>query len=108
MEGTLTVGLMLLALILAGLLRSHRRLQRRLEDLETALARQRQRSSGATADPATPVAEAENDDLVSLVGTTPEGVPTEVDLASDGPWLVAFLSTSCGICTTVWSNLAKG
>jgi len=46
--------------------------------------------------------------LVSLDGTTPDGSPLSIDLEGEQPQLVAFLSTSCAICTVLWERLQSG
>jgi hypothetical protein len=121
------VGLALLAMLCFGLLRANAALTRRVDALELAAERARRRQASRpqpdpseenTMDPsprngevAETSAEDEDEDeanLVSLDGTTPDGQPLSIDLDGDEPQLVAFLSTSCGICTSLWERLQSG
>ncbi len=60
----------------------------------------------AATGPASLQAAPELSDVVPVVGTTPDGDAVEVAL-DEGPWLVAFLSTSCSICVDVWTRMAQ-
>lgn len=115
-------GLGLLAILCAGLLRANANLTRRVEALEIAGERARRRRDAALQASTTqqttmgfsmsetPENLEGNDEgeLVSLDGTAPDGSPMSIDLQGDGPQLVAFLSTSCGICTSLWERLQSG
>ena len=58
--------------------------------------------------PAAPTAEPEGD-AVDVRGADPEGQPTLIPLeATAQPTLLAFLSTSCGICVGLWERLRAG
>jgi hypothetical protein len=123
-------GLGLLAALCVGLLRTNASLTRRVDALEIAAERARRRqaanalrteasqeatmgsspSGSSDAEPEDDPApqDSADDGLVSLDGTTPDGSPLSVDLHSSDPQLVAFLSTSCAICTSLWEGLRSG
>lgn len=131
-EVGLVVAVALLTVVVASLARALAVTTKRLDLLERRLGR-KERSEGrerreqgdprdgterparaaaptGTA-PATPTAEAAppEGDAVDIRGVDPEGEPTVVPLeANDGPTLVAFLSTSCGICVGIWERLRDG
>ncbi|MCW2621578.1 MAG: hypothetical protein JWL64_1180 [Frankiales bacterium] len=111
----LLVALACLGLLVAALLHALADLQHRVLSLETAAARRAVAPSphpvGAVPAPA-PAAVAGttpdgDGDVVPLRGTRPDGQPVELRL-DDGTWLVAFLSTSCAVCTAVWQRLSAG
>jgi hypothetical protein len=113
------VGLGLLAALCVGLLRTNASLTRRVDALEIAAERTRRRQSAGsrteTSQESTMESSvgggADDDDeggLVSLDGTSPDGRPLSVDLQGDDPQLIAFLSTSCGICTSLWERMQSG
>ncbi len=98
-----TVLLVLLVVLVAGLLRSHAEILRRLgpaadEDSGAAIpdppARAR-RDAELRAEP--------------LVGTTPEGDPVTLsfDGAASAPTLLAFLTSGCSTCAGFWDTLGE-
>jgi hypothetical protein len=97
-----TVLLVLLVVLVAGLLRSHAEILRRLgpagEDAHSPLP-EPPRTARST-EQAVPAA---------LVGVTPDGDP--VTLAFDGvrsrSTLLAFLTTGCGTCAGFWGSLGE-
>lgn len=99
------VVIVLLVVLVAGLLRSHADILRRLHALdggeETMTART---SAGITLGPTRtrPLP-------THITGTTLGGVSRSLSLTdSRGLLLAAFLSTGCGSCQTFWETLAKG
>jgi hypothetical protein len=99
-----TVLLVILVVLVAGLLRSHAEILRRLGPAGsagpatavpvTAPPRAPERPAGA---PAAPIA-----------GTTPDDDAIALDLAAPGgPTLLAFLSTGCSTCAAFWAGLKE-
>ncbi len=90
-----TVLLVILVVLVAGLLRSHAEILRRLGQSPTQPP-----STPDRADTTAPI----------LAGTTPGG--DAVTLAFDGagrsPTLLAFLTSGCGTCATFWRSSASG
>ncbi len=106
---TLVVALLgltvaLLALLVAGLLRSHAEILRRLHDLE----------DGATPATATPrgvpeVTGASGRAAPDIAGATPDGGAVVVRVAGhERDTVLAFLSTGCGTCVGFWEAFAAG
>ena len=97
------VVIVLLTVLVAGLLRSHAEILRRLHEL------------GAGDDHVTtglmPTARPKklaDTPADSIVGVTPEGVTTAVSLSgSRGFTLLAFLSSGCRTCQTFWSEFGS-
>jgi hypothetical protein len=99
-----TVLLVILVVLVAGLLRSHAEILRRLGPAGSAgpatptpvsaPARAPERPAGA---PAAPIA-----------GATPDDDAIALDLAAPGgPTLLAFLSTGCSTCAAFWAGLQE-
>jgi hypothetical protein len=97
-----TVLLVILVVLVAGLLRSHAEILRRLGPAGspgpataapgTGTGRAPERAAGA---PAAPIA-----------GTTPDDDAIALDLAAPGgPTLLAFLSSGCSTCAGFWESL---
>lgn len=98
---TETVLLVLLALLVAGLLRSHAEILRRLgppgEDGEAARRSLPDPPERRGAVPAP-----------DLAGTSVEGDPVQVGLGRGGPsTLLAFLTTGCLTCRSFWESLGS-
>jgi hypothetical protein len=95
-----TVLLVLLVLLVAGLLRSHAEILRRLGPPEDA------------PDLAAPAAAAEPrpEDAAPVAGVTPGGDAVALDFAGNGarPTLLAFLTTGCSACASFWGALGEG
>src|SRR5690349_7049852 len=89
-----TVLLVILVVLVAGLLRSHAEILRRLGQ-----------------SPAQPPPTPDRSDATApvLAGTTPEGdaVSLSFDGAGGSPTLLAFLTTGCGTCATFWKELGE-
>ena len=102
-EAIVIVGLVVLV---AGLLRSHAEILRRLHALDSGeeptsvhMGAPRVRAGGASHRKALPA---------EIVGTTPDGRSVSIALsASRGHTLLAFLSSGCGTCAGVWSALSN-
>lgn len=122
---TIDVGLLLacglLAVLVAGLVRGQADLARRVDGLERARARRaREPVPKAAAHTAnhddqrvTPVVADTDDgpvgDGVDVTGLAPDGESVTLGLEHvTVPTLLAFLSTSCGICTSIWERLRDG
>lgn len=120
LEVGLVVAVALLALVAGAQGRALAAASRRLELLERRVGRRERQADRRTpqAAPAgapltattspSPAPEPEGD-AVDVRGTDVEGEPTVVPLeATDRPTLLAFLSTSCGICVGLWERLRAG
>ena len=131
LEVGLVVAVALLAVVVAAQGRALGAAARRLELLERRVGRKQRRvedrpapaapapaASEATPPaeappapsppPAVPDVEAEGD-AVDVRGADPEGEPTVVPLTDTArPTLLAFLSTSCSICVSLWERLLAG
>ena len=109
LEVGLVVAVALLAVIAVAQGRALGSAARRLELLERRVARRERRDDAPpAAEPATEAA-AVDGDAVDVRGADPEGEPTVVPLtATSRPTLLAFLSTSCGICVGLWERLLAG
>jgi len=130
LEVGLVVAVALLAVVVAAQGRALGSAARRLELLERRVGRQQRRGEARPAAPpgsiAAPVASTTSPveapgpapvaaspepegDAVDVRGADPEGEPTTVPLEATGqPTLLAFLSTTCGICIGLWERLLAG
>ena len=102
---SLVIGLALLVVLLgilvAGLLRSHADILRRLETMGSGIGADEQGHGQLTL---TKKPEAVMHHLVE--GISPDGEPIVMSLGTgDDPTLVAFLSTTCSTCTPFWDGL---
>jgi hypothetical protein len=88
-----TVLLVVLVVLVAGLLRSHAEILRRLGPEDVPAPRTRRPSDTHAA---------------AIAGRTLEGDPTKLDFAGAGgrPTLLAFLTTGCSVCQGFWDRLA--
>lgn len=110
---TLEVGLLvavaLLAIVVVALVRAQAITSRRLALVERRLLREQRRTDTRIDEEApmpTSVPAPSGDDLVDVRGVTVDGEPIEYPLETlDQPTLVAFLSTTCGICLGLWEKL---
>jgi hypothetical protein len=101
-----TVLLVLLVVLVAGLLRSHAEIMRRLGPADEA-------GSGAAAardsDPVPAPRERQTVSAPPLAGVTPDG--DAVALAFEGPGtsptVLAFLTSGCGTCAGFWETLGE-
>jgi hypothetical protein len=94
-----TVALLLLALLVIGLLRSHAEILRRLDLAETSPA-EREFAPGI-ARPRPDSARA-----VDVAGQTPSGDAVQVAVTRPGsPTLLAFLTSGCGVCQGFWDTM---
>jgi len=95
-----TVLLVLLVVLVAGLLRSHAEILRRLgPDAE----------SPRVSDPPPPQRPATRRAAPALTGVSPAGDAVALDFARAGEQitLLAFLTTGCGTCAGFWETLAE-
>lgn len=102
-----TVLLVLLVVLVAGLLRSHAEIMRRLGPAEDA-------PEGTAGPPGPPAAVARERDrervsvsAPELAGVTPDGdaVKLAFEGAGTAPTLLAFLTSGCGTCAAFWETL---
>jgi hypothetical protein len=93
-----TVLLVLLVVLVAGLLRSHAEILRRLGPAEDA-------GPEVAAPPTGPRSER----AASIAGTTPHGDAVALDFEgrASTPMLLAFLSTGCSVCADFWHTLGE-
>jgi hypothetical protein len=104
-----TVLLVILVVLVAGLLRSHAEILRRLGPADaldpTGLAAPSHENGVSTAAPdRVPGATAR-----PIAGSTPAGDALALDLSAPGaPTLLAFLSSGCTTCAGFWANLDQG
>jgi hypothetical protein len=95
-----TVVLVLLTLLVAGLLRSHAEILRRLAELQGAPRSERPLAEGL-AEPRADLA-----DAADVSGRTPSGDALQVAVTRPGTaTLLAFLSSGCGVCEGFWDAL---
>lgn len=93
-----TLLLVLLAVLVAGLLRSHAEILRSLNSGERPFADDgaaEMRPSGAT-------------EPVDLVGTTLRGKQVTIPVRDGHRTLIAFLTSGCGTCETIWRAIREG
>ena len=97
---TETLLLVLLALLVVGLLRSHAEILRRLEELSGA------RAPDIRMTPAPEEADIPLSERIDVAGETPFGEAVNVAVAPGrGRTLLAFLSSGCLSCDVLWSGL---
>jgi len=101
--GVETLLLVLLALLMVGLLRSHAEILRRLEELSGARVPDVPPSTAPSPDREDPA------EILDLMGETPSGELVKIALApSRGRTLLAFLSSGCTSCGNLWGGLQEG
>ncbi|GGM18422.1 TlpA family protein disulfide reductase [Nakamurella endophytica] len=109
---TLTVVVALLAVLVAGLLRSHATILARLHELDGGPAGTPafrtapgipapERSAPVLLDDPAPVRRAPD-----VVGTTPDGEAVVVRTSGDAGTVLLFLSSGCATCRAFWDELA--
>jgi hypothetical protein len=107
-----TLLLVLLLVLVAGLLRSHAEILRRLESGESRSATAPGEPRPATA-PGVPAPDAParppGAPAAPITGPTPDGDLISVDFSARGatPTLLAFLSTGCTTCAGFWETLGE-
>lgn len=90
-----TVVLVLLTFLIAGLLRSHAEILKRLGSADTEASQLPEPSAGVTG--------REGSDIA---GTTLAGDAVVIGLGGESPpTLLAFLSSGCGVCGQLWREL---
>ncbi len=96
-----TVILLLLALLVAGLLRSHAEILRRLDETAPAPSHRPSEFEPGLAQPRATAAMA-----ADVAGTTPAGDALHVAVTRPGrPTLLAFLTSGCGVCQGFWDTI---
>jgi hypothetical protein len=95
-----TVLLVILLVLVAGLLRSHAEILRRLESGE---------GSGLTASPPATPSRTPGQPAPPIVGPTPSGDALSLDFsaAAAQPTLLAFLTSGCSTCAGFWETLSE-
>lgn len=115
LDSALVTAIVLLTVTTASLLVAQARMGRRLTELERQLRRQQRRTERAVdsnemgtvmdhlQDPGVVAG-----DAVDIEGAAPTGERSTVAL-EDGqtPTLLAFLSSSCGVCVGIWTRLGQ-
>jgi len=98
-----TVLLVLLVVLVAGLLRSHAEIMRRLGPAEDAPA------VPAAGNPVPTVRDREAISAPEVAGVTPDGdaVKLAFEGAGTAPTLLAFLTSGCGTCESFWEALGE-
>jgi len=104
-----TVLLVLLLVLVAGLLRSHAEILRRLGPAGEARGEAESRATGVGVDARRAPRRDHDAPVPVLAGLTPGGDAVRLDFAGEGgaPTLLAFLSTGCATCTGFWETLAE-
>jgi hypothetical protein len=108
-----TVLLVLLVVLVAGLLRSHAEIMRRLGPAEDATDGPARRSDPAAAMPAARDRDRDRERVSvrapELAGVTPDGdaVKLAFEGAGTAPTLLAFLTSGCGTCAAFWETLGE-
>lgn len=103
-----TVLLLVLLVLVAGLLRSHAEILRRLDGVASGAL-----GAGTGTDPriasAVGRAHPSGTPAPAVAGPTPDGDAISLDLAAAGgaPTLLAFLTTGCSTCAGFWATLAE-
>ncbi|HLU31328.1 MAG TPA: hypothetical protein VK088_06170 [Acidimicrobiia bacterium] len=98
------VVIALLVVLVAGLLRSHAEILRRLEALDGGTESANERAEGLQVARRAPKVAPE-----AITGTTPAGSATSIATRnSRGFVLVAFLSSGCSTCRPFWEALGAG
>lgn len=112
METGLLVVVILLSVVVVALVRAQASTARRLAVVERRLLRaqrrvepEREEATNVQSTPE-PAGDTTEGDTVDVRGVTVDGDPALVELERpDRPTLVAFLSTTCGICLGLWEQL---
>jgi hypothetical protein len=105
-----TAMIVLLAVLVAGLLRSHADVLRALHSLGARIGDPGAPEPGSAPSPVPAparVAGPAGRRAPDLVGVTPSGESAGIS-AGGGPMLVAFLSSGCGTCAGFWQALGSG
>src|SRR5436190_212091 len=98
-----TAAIVLLAVLVAGLLRSHGQILARLHQLETSPPASSPSSSVTLPPPRVATCEA-----VDLIGVTPFDETVNIAVrATRVNTLLAFLSSGCTTCRSLWEALAE-
>lgn len=97
------VVIVLLAILVLGLLRSHAEVLRRLHDLGTGEESEPFRTADGVATPRRVGTHAHD-----IVGVSPAGDATAIRVVqSDRPTLLAFMSTTCSTCEHFWNHFSS-
>jgi hypothetical protein len=107
----LALAVLLLAILVAGLLRSHAEILKALHDLGAGLELDRDDAAGpvpVTIDGVVPPRPAGAPAPDVVTGTTIGGEEVALSLQAGRPTLLAFLSSGCTTCKTFWSAFSQG
>ena len=106
----LALAVLLLAILVAGLLRSHAEILKALHELGAGLELDRDSpgSVPVTIDGVVPPRPAGAAAPETVTGTTPAGEEVALSLRGSGPTLLAFLSSGCTTCKAFWSAFGEG
>jgi hypothetical protein len=105
--GGLTLAVLLLSILLARALRLQVDVTRKVELMERRMDRMTRAASEGSAVEGVdaPQESPRGGDAVDVRGTTPKGEPVVVDPVDEDGVVFLFLSTTCGICLSLWRNL---
>jgi hypothetical protein len=116
------VALVLLAVLVLGLLRSHALILKALHDLGAGLdlekdaAREQPARGAGAAGPVpveletgvVPAVRSGSTTVEDIVGTDLHGATTRVRLSEPGRTMLAFLTSGCSVCLTFWEAFREG
>lgn len=102
-----TILLVLLVVLVAGLLRSHAEILRRLGPADEA--GETDDAPGAVPPPAGPAPGPREERAAAIAGATLDGDAVALDFAgaASAPTLLAFLTTTCSVCAAFWQTLGE-
>ncbi len=103
----LAVAVLLLAVLVAGLLRSHAEILKALHELGAGLELDRSGPEPITIDGVRAARTGEVEVPGAVTGTTLSGEAVGVSLTAGTPVLLAFLSSGCTTCQAFWSAFAE-
>jgi hypothetical protein len=113
-----TMLLVLLVVLVAGLLRSHAEILRRLGPADAELPGPvptpattgpvpTPATTGAVPTPAVARSGAPGREATAIAGSTPDGDPLQLSFAAERPILLAFLTSGCATCARFWHGLGE-
>lgn len=105
---SLTIAVALLAILVAGLLRSHAEILRALHELGVGESGKATRSSGLKTREGIAEPRTENTPAFDISGTKPDGAARHVGvLGTEHTTLLAFMTTGCSTCQTFWKEFGE-
>ncbi len=105
---TLTIVVALLAILVAGLLRSHAEILRSLHELGVGEGGRATRNPALKTREGIPEPRSETTPAFDITGTKPDGSTRHVGvLGTDHTTLLAFMTTGCSTCQTFWKEFGE-